>query len=218
MKFFLPSFMALFTLQLQAGSITSGIPDEINSHGKYVFYLHGAIIEKGDLRPVHPRYGLYDYPAVIEALAVDNIQLITEQREFNVNHLAYAEKLISQISTLIELGVKAQAITVIGFSKGAMITIMVSSIFKNSDVNFVLLAACGPWYDTRPELQELRLYGNVFSIYETTDIAGSCMSLASREPKPNSFKELAIYTGKEHGAFYLPNKEWLLPVLNWIKY
>lgn len=183
---------------------------------KHVFYLHGAIIEQGDPKPIHPQYGLYDYPAIISSLSKFGFNLISEQRGIDTDHLSYAQEVSDQIKTLIANGVKAEDITVIGFSKGAMITVITSSLLERDDVNFVILATCGEWYENDEFLKELRLYGHILSIYEESDLAGSCQNLANRSPAPSSFTEKSIKTGKEHGAFYLPRNEWINPVISWI--
>ena len=38
---------------------------------RYLFYLHGQIVEGSDGRPEHPTFGIYDYPAIIKALGLD---------------------------------------------------------------------------------------------------------------------------------------------------
>jgi hypothetical protein len=61
----------------------------------------------------------------------------------------------------------------------------------------------------------LILAGNLLSIYETSDELGSCANLAARSHL-SSFKEVAISTGKGHGAFFQPLPEWLQPLKSWI--
>lgn len=189
---------------------------DVDPAKKHVFYLHGAIIEKGDPKPIHPQYGLYDYPAIVSALSIFDFQLISEQRGINTDYLSYAQNVSNQINDLIAKGVDAQNITVIGFSKGAMITVIASSLLKNDNVNFAIMATCGEWYESEDLLKNLRLRGHIFSIYEESDLAGSCQNLANRSPVPSSFTEVSINTGKEHGAFFLPRDEWINPVVSWI--
>ena len=45
------------------------------------------------------------------------------------------------------------------------------------------------------------LGGNLLSIYETSDELGPCQKLAARSHL-KSFKEVAISTGKKHGALF----------------
>ena len=56
-----------------AGDIISALPEQAAADTRYVFYLHGQIVQELGQRPTHPRYGLYDYPLILEALAADGI-------------------------------------------------------------------------------------------------------------------------------------------------
>jgi hypothetical protein len=53
--------------------------------------------------------------------------------------------------------------------------------------------------------------------FENSDAVGSCQFLIDRSNRVNTFKEISIVTGKQHGAFYNPLPEWVVPVKNWIK-
>jgi hypothetical protein len=179
-----------------------------------IFYLHGRIIEEEGSRPVHERFGLYDYPAIVEALAADGALIISEVRESGTKAHEYAQIVVDQIEELIAKGETPESITVVGFSKGGSIAIYASMLLNHPDVNFVFIAACADWVSS---YADLIVSGNVFSIYEESDtLAGSCASLAKRNEELSSFSELAISTGKEHGAFYLPTSEWVDPLLVWV--
>ena len=197
-----------------ADDIISGPPEHAVPGMHYVFYLHGQIVQDVGPRPTHPRYGLYDYPLVLEALAADGITIISERREPGTRPEKYAQLVAKQVKELLAVGAKAENVTVIGFSVGGVIAIRTSSLLVNTDISFVILAACSGWIDNEPEI---RLHGHVLSVFEQTDQTTSCNELASRSPPPKSFKEFSINTGKEHGAFYLPDDAWLDPVLDWIQ-
>ncbi len=47
----------------QDGAIRSQVPDSIDLNARYVFYLHGRIIEVQGRRPTHPEFGVYEYDA-----------------------------------------------------------------------------------------------------------------------------------------------------------
>ncbi|MDO6653937.1 hypothetical protein Q4530_15635 [Colwellia sp. 1_MG-2023] len=64
--------------------------------------------------------------------------------------------------------------------------------------------------------ENFEVYGNIYSIYETSDMVGSCQFLINQSPGVNSFREISISTGKEHGAFFTPIIEWVKPVKNWL--
>jgi len=179
-----------------------------------VFYLHGRIIEEKGVRPVHPKFGLYDYPAVVAALGSRGANVISEARASGTVVDEYAKKTVADVEGLIAQGVAADQIVVVGFSKGGAIAIYVSSLLDNPDVRFVFMASCGRWISSQ---SELRPTGHVLSVIEESDgIAGSCDELASRNKDLGSFQEIQISTGKQHGAFYLPRAEWLDPVLDYI--
>lgn len=217
MKNLIALMMVAIVFPLQAQTIYNSLPEQVDTTKNYVFYLHGAIIERGDPKPTHPRFGVYDYPAILEALSTDQWVLISEHRKPKTNPQSYSQVVVSQIETLIAKGIAAENITVVGFSKGAGIAIRTSSALNNKAVNFVIMANCGPWYDKRPKLKEFRLIGNILSIYEESDRPGSCQSLVDKSPSVTSFKEVVLNTGKEHGAFFQPLDEWVKPLLSWVR-
>jgi len=180
-----------------------------------IFYLHGRIVEDEGPRPVHERFGLYDYPAILDALGADGALVVSDLRESGTKAHEYARTVAEKIEAMIANGTAPEDITVVGFSKGGSIAIFTSHFLGHPDVNFVFIAACADWLSSA---QELMVNGNIFSIYEESDgLAGSCASLASRNENLSSFTELATTTGKEHGAFYLPDDGWVKPLLAWIE-
>ncbi len=180
----------------------------------YIIYLHGRIIEEQGTTPTHPEYGLYDFPAVVAALGSRGAEVIADVREPGADMYEHAGKTISKIEQLINHGVAPGNIVVVGFSKGGGIAINVSSFLGRKDLRYVILASCHPAY---ADLDHYRLTGKVLSIFESSDeLAYSCREFAEREPRPTSFDELEISTGKRHGAFYQPRREWIGPLLDWI--
>ena len=140
--------------------------------------------------------------------------MISEQRPKATDFRKYGELVASQIKELIGVGATAADITVVGFSKGGAIALEVSTLLERPDVRYVILAGCGDWLSSAPDL---RLTGRVLSIIEKSDtVAGSCRPLLERTPHPETFKEIEIETGRGHGAFFLPRAVWLEPTLAWI--
>lgn len=205
--------LIIFSLKVCAGDIHMDLPEKPDPSQKYVFYSHGYIVEGEDERPQHPRWGMYDFPLVKEKLRDDSYQLIAHHRPKNTNPVEYAKNLAKKVNFLIESGVPPENITLIGFSRGGAITILASNELKNSQLNFVILAGCASWAKNNPEL---KLYGRILSIYETSDQVGSCNFMKERSNEIINFTELSISTGKEHGAFYLPREEWLMPLKQWL--
>jgi len=212
MKAWLLIFLAV-AMPAHAGDVTNDVPDAMDTSRVHLIYLQGRIIENSGLRPIDARFGLYDYPAVLEALSSRGAIVISTRRGPDTDVNAYAGVVISVIERLLLGGVPAEQIVIAGFSKGGLIAVHVSSFLRRSQVRFVLLAAC--W--DRPHEPQLRLTGRVLSVYETSDtLAGSCKRLGDHPEQPQSFEEIMISTGKAHGAFYLPHSTWVDPVLDWV--
>ncbi len=206
--------LVLFSTTSLAGEIFNEFPSSINANEKYVFYSHGLIVEGINSRPVNPRWGTYEFPMIKEALSDEEYNLIAYHRAKNTKPKIFAKKLASDVSLLIKKGVPAKNISLIGFSRGGAITILTSNLLANNDVNFVILAGCGRYLKNDSDLV---LHGNIYSMFETSDSVGSCQFLIDRSTGVTNFTEKSISTGKEHGAFYTPLVEWLIPVKNWLK-
>jgi hypothetical protein len=198
----------------QAGQIFQGLPDQIDAQQRYVIYLHGRIIEDEGTRPVSPVYGVYEYEETLSTLTQAGLQVIAEVRPPDTDVEQYAARVADQVHALLDAGVPAEHITVIGFSKGGWIAILTSTHLRNEHVNFVLLAICG---EELFELPGMNMSGRVLSIYETSDeYGGSCRSLIEVSTGISDFEEMALSTGKQHGAFYTADPAWLDPVTEWI--
>lgn len=197
-----------------AGEIFDTFPTTINADEKYVFYSHGYIVEGDNPTPISPRWGKYDFPQVKESLSDEQYNLIAYHRAKNTNPRVFAKKLAKDIDKLVKAGVSQQNIYLIGFSRGGAITALTSNEVASDELNIIILAGCGKFVTNN---QSLKVYGNVYSIYETSDGVGSCQHLIDRSKQVKHFEEIAISTGKEHGAFYNPLPEWLGPVKRWLK-
>ena len=197
-----------------ANHIDVNFPSEIKSNEKYVFYSHGYIVEGKNPTPINPRWGMYDFPKIKKLLSDDSYNLIAYHRPKDTDPRAFAKKLTENAITLINKGVKPENITFIGFSRGGAITILTSNYLGSAQVNFVILAGCSTFVKNNPELE---VFGNIFSVFETSDGVGSCQFLIDRSKSVQSFEEISISTGQEHGAFYNPLPEWVIPVKRWIK-
>ena len=176
---------------------------------RYVFYLHGQIIENKGRRPTHPRFGVYEYDAILDALRERGYVVISEKRQPRAVVNDSATRLVEQIQRLLAQKVPADRITVIGFSKGGRIAQRVSAQLK-APVRYVLLASCAKSGRGTP------LRGNVLSIREKSDSAvGSCTPLIARSPQLLEHDEILIDVGGGHGAFYRPDKAWMVPLTQW---
>ena len=207
------SISLFLTFNCLANTIYETFPSKINANQKYVFYSHGFIVEGDNPTPVHPRWGMYDFPKIKKVLSDESYNLIAYHRPKDTDARALAKKLADYATTLINTGVKPENITFIGFSRGGAITILTSNYLAYDKVNFIILAGCSTFIKDNPKLE---ITGRVLSLFETSDSVGSCQFLVERSKKVTDFEEISISTGKEHGAFYTPIDEWIVPVKKWI--
>lgn len=207
-------FLLLFSSAPFAGEVFTAFPSTIDATQKYVFYSHGLIVEGTNPRPVNSRWGTYEFPEIKAALADTDYNLIAYHRANNTQPKAFAQKLASDVRLLIAKGVPAGNISLIGFSRGGAITILTSNLLANNDVTYIILAGCGRYLQNNPELD---VHGSIYSIFETSDDVGSCQLLIDRSKGVKRFTEISISTDKEHGAFYTPIAEWVVPVKTWLK-
>lgn len=201
------------------GAIHADVPDTVDPAARYLFYLHGSIIETGGRRPTHPELGVYEYDRILEALAGQGFQVISEARPAGTEVPAYAAKVAAQVHRLVDAGVPPGHIAVAGHSKGGMITIGASSLLDFTDVRFVILAGC---FAGISRMRDVPVSGHVLSIYDTTDhLAGTCAPLFEQAEAagggPESSEEVQIDTGHGHGAFYEPRDAWVVPMVEWLK-
>jgi len=208
------TLMIVFSTLSPAGTLYTDFPDIINADEKYVFYSHGLIVEGENLMPVDERWGVYDFIAVRKALTDPDYNLISYHRPEKTVADEFAEKLAIDVRKLIKAGVKPENITLLGFSRGGEITLLATTKLRMDKINTILLAVCGGFIEQHNEYQA---FGNIYSIYETSDFAGSCQFLQDRNEQVKSFQETSISTGKEHGAFYQPLPQWLTQVKKWLK-
>jgi len=195
-------------------------PDSIDPSQKYLFYLHGKIIEDQGIPAVSPDYGEYEYEAILKKLASYGFVVISEQRPKNADGMKYAERVVAQVTELLKAGVPAKNITVIGASKGAGIALFISYLLKNEEINFVVMGTCDP--DTVKSLKQnnMLLYGNVLAIRDSVDeLSGSCQDLfAFSEGKGLArHDEITLHIGTGHGILYKPLDEWILPAVEWAR-
>jgi hypothetical protein len=208
------AILMLVPISGRAVELYTDFPSVIHADERYVIYSHGLIVEGDNPRPVSPKYGQYDFPAIKGALFDGGgFNLIAYQRPKNADFDTQVRLLESWVRRLRAAGVKPTRITLVGFSRGGQLTAVAAGHLAVEGINTAILAICqnGDFDITPP----VTLGGNFLSIYETSDMLGSCAKLAARSHLA-SFKEVAISTGKGHGAFFQPRPEWLRPLRAWI--
>ena len=196
-----------------AGAILRGLPQPIDPGARYLIYLHNQFWETAAPGEAHPQFGPYDYEGILAAFAGRGLTVIAERRPPDADPPVSADRVARQVRDLIAAGVPAQAITVVGFSKGGAIAILASSALADDGVNVVVLAGCGRWLALRPDLVP---HGRMLSIVEASDdVAGSCRPLFERAPPGSRTEEIELDLGGGHGAFFVPRPQWVEPTVAW---
>ncbi|MEY2564879.1 MAG: hypothetical protein QOH88_3072 [Verrucomicrobiota bacterium] len=191
------------------------IPEKIEMSARYLIYLHGRIIEEKGLRPTDPKYGVYEYEAILAALEKKGFTVISEARAKDTDVKKYAAKVVEQITTLLKAGVAPDHITIVGASKGAVIAMLVSTLLANSKVNFVIMANCNDWVEKNFAID---LHGNVLSIYDKADEFGhTCQPFFDKASGLGRHKEVELQIGTGHAILYQPLKEWVDLVDDWAR-
>jgi len=182
---------------------------------RFLFYLHGAIVEGSNGRPVSSEYGVYEYGKIIETLTSYGFTVYSEIRPAATSQEEYAEKIQRAIQTLLQEGVPEERISVVGASKGGVIAAFVSARLKNPQIRYVILAGFYP--DLGIE-RDLRLHGRVFSIHDASDTTGRIVPehYFDQSPELTDKKILITKTGLGHGLIFRPYPEWVMPAIKWL--
>ena len=192
------------------------IPLNVFCSQRYLFYLHGRIIEDQGIHAVDTvhGYGAYQYEDILKAFRNAGFTVISDVRSKDVHPGFYQHKVENQIDSLIGTGVKPNDITVVGASKGAIISMFISSDLKNKDLNFVFLAGCDD--DILHRFPEIQFCGNILSIYEKSDTEQSCARFKENTSLTiPHYKEIELNTGLKHGFLFKALPEWIDPAINW---
>lgn len=193
--------------------VFESIPAAPDPSHRFIIYLHGAIVERLGPQAVHPRFGPYQYREILQTLTEQGFDVVSSIRSAEIPPETEAERIFAQIRTLMERGVPARRITVVGFSKGGSIAVLASARSREPDVNWVIQAGCGPWITRMPRLVPS---GRVLSMIDRSDdVAGSCTELMERMPPGSDHREITLDLGAGHGTFYSPRAEWIEPIRAW---
>ena len=194
-------------------------PVSIDPASRYMFYLHGRIIEDVGLPAVSPDFGEYEYAAILKTLEGHDFVVISEQRPKATDAEAYAQKVVGQINTLLKAGVPAGNITVVGASKGGFIAATISLLLPDPAINYVLIGTCYPDAVEAWNSSGSHFHGNVLTIRDVADLeyAGSCEELfrMSQGKGLGRHEEIVLQEGTGHGILYKPLDAWILPAVQW---
>jgi hypothetical protein len=194
-----------------AGPVLDAFPSQPDAARRYIVYLHGRIVEEQGRKAVSPDFGPYELDAILTALAANGATVVGEVRAKGTDPELAAAHVVEGVRRLLDAGVPARNITVIGASKGAGITKLASASLEEREVGWVIMAGCGA-----SAAEDAPLHGQVLSIFEASDELGqTCAPLFAESPALSLREEVKIETGKKHGFLYRPLPEWVRPALAW---
>ena len=218
------SFRPLTVSGFGIAKFSYDLPSTINPSAKYLFFLHGKIVEMHGPNGIHPCFGIYDYHGIVKSFTNLGFTVISEIRPKGTNLDKYAGKIVRQIKTLLANSIPPEQITVVGFSKGSVITLLVSAKLMDPKVNFVLMSGC-----SHKGTHVLRSYkkligqsvqfmqGRFLSIYDVSDHkCDICQKIFKNASGEATFKEIKVKSGLGHSLFYRPRRNWIEPVVEWI--
>lgn len=202
-------------MQAKKTTILQHVPAHPDSAGKYLFYLHGLIVEEAGIRPHSEEHGFYEYELILDALAREGFIVISEARKQGTEILPYAENIVNQIKLLLASGVSPGRITVVGASKGGIIAAYVSNMLREKGLNFVFLAGL---FEKCLKDEKLKIYGNVLSIHDRADKQSITPKLYfQRSAGHGQFRDIVLSLDLGHGLIYKPLREWIDPLVEWVK-
>lgn len=200
----------------QITSVGYDMPAKIDRSARYIIYVHGRVIENQGVHPQDVRYGVYEYTDILQRMASAGFTVISEARPQETDPEVWANHVAEQIAALKKAGVPSSHITVIGASKGSVITMLVSTHVTDRNINYVLLSNCN---DDILKNRKPRLHGNVLSIYDDKDVFGStCRKFfAAAKSGLKRRKEIELHQHIGHALLYTPNPGWVEPALRWAR-
>jgi hypothetical protein len=202
---------------LEAQTVAQAVPlapERPDTGARYLFYLHGRILEDQGIHAVSPEHGRYEYAAILARLAAEGFAVISEIRAADTDPHVYADSVIRQVRRLLGSGVAPTRISVIGASKGAVIAMLVSSRLT-AGIRYVLMANCN---DYILNAFEVSMHGDVLSIFEGSDPLGqTCRAFFERSPGLGEREEVRLETGLSHGFIFRPLEVWVAPASRWAR-
>ncbi|HKA38053.1 MAG TPA: hypothetical protein VKH43_14605 [Thermoanaerobaculia bacterium] len=197
----------------------AGAGPAASGDARHLIYLHGRIVqERQSPRPKSEQFGYYELEKILDAFRAKGFTVSGEIRPKNATESDAADKVVAQVRRLLDSGVPASRITVVGASMGAGIAMAASARLQNPEVRFSILGACLSGNAGRiREAEGKGLAGRILGIREASDeTTKDCQPWkAQRGSKTVSVREIVLHTGLDHGFLYRPLPEWVNPTAEW---
>ena len=187
---------------------------------RHLIYLHGRIVQdQQSARPRHPRFGYYEMEAIVAAFKDRGFAVSGEIRPKSASVADSADNVVAQVRRLLDSGVPADHVTVVGASMGAGIALVAAARLQQPGLRFAILGAC-----LSRAAEEMIAgggrgpSGHVLSFREASDeLTEPCPSWKNEPGRFPSLeaREIVLHTGLGHGFLYRPLLEWVDPVVDW---
>jgi len=202
---------------LLAGSLPVATGDP--APPRHLIYLHGRIVQdQQSARPRHPRFGYYEMEAILAAFRNRGFAVSGEIRPKSASVGDSAGHVVAQVRRLLDSGVPADHVTVVGASMGAGIALVAAARLGEPGLRFAILGAClSQNVRTMTARGGTGPSGHVLSIREASDeMTEPCPSWKNDSGQPSlEAREIVLHTGLGHGFLYGPLREWVDPVVEW---
>lgn len=203
-----------------AAEATGALDTPADAGARHLIFLHGAIVqEQQNARPQHPLFGYYELREILDTFRERGFVVVGEIRPKDATVSDTSDHVVAQVRDLLDAGVPADHITVVGASMGAAIALTVSARLQNPDLRFGVLGAClSRGAASLLSGEGKGLSGRILSIREASDeLTEPCPSWpAGESPDRDPFvRETVLETGLGHGFHYRPLPEWVDPVADW---
>ena len=196
--------------------VSASVPGKVNANSKYLFYLHGGIVQDQGENAVSTYFGPYLYRAILDTLSNRGYHVISERRPKGTKEKDYALVVADQVRKLLLKSVPIENISIVGASQGAWIALETTLVLKNKHIKYALLGICNAYNTNHFMKYQQELCGNFLSIYERSDQKKSCNSLLNNQLCKGGYQEVALNMGNGHGFLYKPYPEWVNPLIAWL--
>jgi len=188
------------------------LPEVIDTKAKYLFFFHNFYVEMNgpdkDCR----------YYELLRAFAENDLVVVSELRKDYVSPSEYAKEAATDIQKLLDAGVPAKNIAIGGHSKGGVIALQVSSLLRQPEIRYFILAGCGISSLAAEYPDPSLIRGRFLSLYADTDtIAGSCDVIMSPKRPGLTNREIVLNSPRGHRLFFHPMGYWLKPLYSYLK-
>lgn len=209
-----------FAPAVYAQGIVTTLSGDIDPAARYVFFLADEMVTPANPEPRDPEYGIYQYPQIANQLQAADFTVVSRPRETNEHPYLVAEEVADQVQRLLDAGVPAGHIGLMGAGKGAAITVLAVSRLSNPGLQVVVLSLCNETFIDFWIAHKELLAGNVLSIYaDGTPDRSSCRRYLEHCAGVNvrTFREIVLPASAGPAYYFRASGDWLLPAIEWLR-